>query len=99
MLSNTLWSGKLKDVDNNDVLGIGTVTWEVTTVEVELTIGPMCEIGAGIACEGGANVEGAVVIGTLWEVMTVEVIGTGTQVQVLPLAEVEAPHLGAAELL
>jgi len=25
----------------------------------------MCEIGAGIACEGGANVEGAVVIGTL----------------------------------
>jgi len=25
----------------------------------------MCEIGAGIACEGGANVEGAIVIGTL----------------------------------
>ena len=53
----------------------------------------MCElaiIGAGIVWEGGASVEGAVVTGTLWEVVTVEVIGTGTQVQVLPLAEVEA---------
>jgi hypothetical protein len=38
-----------------------------------------------------ANDVGVAETGTLWVVATVEATGTGTHVQVLPLAKVEAP--------